>query len=799
VGGNTEIVVEDFNAVCRSESIANSGPGFFDIACDEVFIDLVTYINDNQIEICDPVSDKYDAFICNFLSDDYSAIQCSDPESLFGDNCDVGSIVELGSSVELGSAVNEDLTINNKLLSEYEKTTIPTFCNEFRLGPDDGFSRDTDFESNFGNAGEIIYERATVLNNVDCNFPVDILDASVSSIGFSYHLNYFGDTGALANLQLPQNSGCDTNGFTTQLHVGALWYRLDFNGRDFLILEVTKATSCAIDDDIPIGRLIRLTTYPDCTDPAYIECHQIDYDDGILLELDRSNYSSDIIYVAIDAPINTKTLLPAMTDVYIVSPPCGCFNIVKRDLECDSITVSYDDLLLDKLQIFQAPCERQVISNSSCAPDPFELGQFSYVESTEEYPDNRELFDSSGLIINEVDLPVDYRLEFEQNFADSVEGGQYVLSEEVDFRCRPIRHFKMPDFCISPFMSNQILVESSDSIIYPLGITIDEDLVNAFLDIAVNNDLLTQEFRDSIVSYEIFRGDRTLHKSIIGKGLAFDMYNYNEQVLNNAQVFYSNYPYNDLGLDELNFEDSDRTSNINHPFGGFGNNRFTFHSPDLSFSKPTLPTEMKLEAYQYGSSFGNFSEVRGHPGYVVLGSDAYGTALALAIAEVALETTIKIGEVTIEASKNFWFVTGLTTGGNIGGVASALSAVSAIIGIIGESIFRVGELRYKWLNIFRENGRPENFAYYYTSQGFYNYAECNEDEGNMLRGLALKKYLSPGKFEFTEERTGNKLKVNNIDRESSVFLSFGDGFNLFYPNSYRVFDDSRIFWGQDGS
>ncbi len=810
-GGGTTTVVQDTNAICRSEDIANSGPGTLDIVCTEVFTDLKTYINENQTEICDPGSDKFDAFICNFLTDDYSAEQCPDPTALFGDNCDTGSIIELGSSVELASVTNEDATINGKLLDDYVKTSVPIICNEFKPGSDDGFTIDVPFEADFMSYNERAYERNPLLTNADCNYAIEVLDTTFASGGLtSYHLNYFGDLVSAANLQLPQDSGCDTNGFTTKLHKGALWYKLDFNGRDRLVLEMTKATDCAATDDIPIGRLVRITTYPDCTDPAYIECHQVDYDQGLLVELDRSNYASDLIFLAIDAPIQNKEVFDLVGGfpvsqgfVDIVSPPCGCFNIVKRDIECESVTVTYDDLLLDKLQVFQAPCENQVITNSSCAPTSFEQGKFGYVESTEDYPDNRELFDSSVLIVNESDLPLAYRTEFEENFSDSVVDGQYTLKDETDFRCKSIRHFKMPDFCVSPFMSDQMLVGSSDSIIYPLGVTIDEELVNSFLDIAVTNNLITQEKRDSIVSYEIFRGDRTLHKSIIGKGLAFDTYKYTEAVLNDAEIYYPNYPYNDLGVDDLNFEDSGRTTNIDHPFTGVGNNRFTFHSPDLSFSKPTLPTEMKLEAYQYGSSFGNFSEVRGHPGYVVLGSDAYATATALAIAEVVFESLIKIGELTVAGAANSYFGiwAGFTNGTlqNFAGTAVSAATIAAAVGAFASAVFKIGELRYQWLRTFRDLGRPENFAYYYTSEGNYNYALCNDDEGNMIRGLALKKYLRPGKFEYTEESTGKRIKVNNIDRESSVFLSFGDNFNIDYPAAYLGFDDSRTFWGQNGS
>lgn len=45
---------------------------------------------------------------------------------------------------------------------------------------------------------------------------------------------------------------------------------------------------------------------------------------------------------------------------------------------------------------------------------------------------------------------------------------------------------------------------------------LDDDIVNEFLDIAVENGLIDKARRDSIIGYELYRGDRTLDKSVIG-------------------------------------------------------------------------------------------------------------------------------------------------------------------------------------------------------------------------------------------------------------------------------------------
>jgi len=143
--------------------------------------------------------------------------------------------------------------------------------------------------------------------------------------------------------------------------------------------------------------------------------------------------------------------------------------------------------------------------------------------------------------------------DFEDLFVSKTIDGEYVLNNQANFVCKPIRHFKYPDNSVTSFTSLLDMSPLSDAVIYPIGFTIDENIINCFLDIAVSNNLITQSQRDSIVGYEILTGDRTGNKSIISKGLAFDSYNYKE---NNKTVEYANFPYNDLGENRLFLDDT---------------------------------------------------------------------------------------------------------------------------------------------------------------------------------------------------------------------------------------------------
>ena len=488
----------------------------------------------------------------------------------------------------------------------------------------------------------------------------------------------------------------------------------------------------------------------------------------------------------------------------------------------------------------------------SCDPAPFEMGKFSYWESAETYPDNIELYNSEDLKINSDSIPVSIKIEFEGYFTEGVNpDGTYRLVGDnsptgkysTDFRCKPIRHYKFPCFCTSPFMDTTDIGKFNNSHIYPIGVHISEEVVNYFLDVAVENELITPEQRSKINRYEIFRGDRTLNRGVVAKGLAYDMYKYDESE-NDTDIFYPNFPYNDLEVDDLHHTDETREDLIPHPFGGLSNNRYTFHSPDTSFYKPLLPTETKIEAYQCGYSAGRFNEVEGHSKWVILSNLAFVTATALAVTEAMLELAIQYGDFQVQnaiagdTSTQFageineegtfttgvgGFVTGFVApaiGGVDAGVAGridadttntqdwddlgyqttnddALTTVDKLL-IYAQWISQTGskilQYRHEWLKIMKENGQPENFAYYYTSEGFYNFAVCDVTQGEKLRGLCGKKYLKPGRIKVEESgvSTGDATKINNFNRESSVYLSFGEDFNLVYPDFYLNKDTSRF-------
>lgn len=468
---------------------------------------------------------------------------------------------------------------------------------------------------------------------------------------------------------------------------------------------------------------------------------------------------------------------------HTLTPPCGCFGIYDRTVET-SKEFSFTDMTFGKRQTYSSECTFIIPTLNGCDPIPYQVGDFSYWESILKYPCNGELYDSSNIKIKPDDLSslsVAEQTAFEDYYVDGGSilpvldvDGNYVLIG-ADFRDQPIRHYKFPDSTKVPFMStaDQDPGNSKPSVIYPIGFKLDNDIINTFLDIAVNNGYLTIEERADIHKYEVFHGDRRTNKSIIAKGLVFDVYKYTDAITS-EDVHYSNYPLNSLGTDEYN--------QVAHPYASVKNDKFTFHSPDIHFYKPTLTRELAIEGFQYGNAEIFFDEVKDHSTYVILGDRAYNMATALAIAEVALETLLQVST---------WLVTA-GTGGLSTAIAIALAS-AAILSLLVTNIFRVGEYRYQWIQTFTNLGKATNFAYYQAAIGFYNYFRPNLVVADILRGIPSTTYLKSGKWSVTNEVTGSVIDINNTDREDSVFIGLGgSAYALDYPADYIAYDNQSL-------
>lgn len=135
--------------------------------------------------------------------------------------------------------------------------------------------------------------------------------------------------------------------------------------------------------------------------------------------------------------------------------------------------------------------------NDDCYEGPYQYGEFSYTESTETYPCNSAIWGPlAGL---------------------------------------PIRHHKFPDSSVCHH-------HDAKGNIYPKGIRIDAHQVYQLIE----NSSLTADQKSQIAYIKIIRGDRAAHKSVIAKGLLYNVGAYTKE---NSTYFYPNYPFNDLRQD----------------------------------------------------------------------------------------------------------------------------------------------------------------------------------------------------------------------------------------------------------
>lgn len=148
-------------------------------------------------------------------------------------------------------------------------------------------------------------------------------------------------------------------------------------------------------------------------------------------------------------------------------------------------------------------------SSNDAYKGPYQFGEFAYWESVEEYPCNTDVWGNLA--------------------------GQ------------KIRHHKFPDVNISPiyqsknFSTPQAMVMGNDAV-FPIGVKIDPSQILTL----IQTSNLTDDQKADIVGFKIVRGDRSVNKSIVAKGMLRNVGEYSRE---EQSFYFPNYPYNDLNED----------------------------------------------------------------------------------------------------------------------------------------------------------------------------------------------------------------------------------------------------------
>ena len=822
----------------------------------EQFTTLSAYLQNHyddimSLSIVAPLPNPLHAWLYGILINDGTSPTlpgCSDPESLFGSTCSAPT--KVGDTVlVIVSEGKKSEVITYKTAADYKIDKIDLNCPIWKTkqasdGKSIPFSDDDMSLLMFGIVIQTPYvlKRVAVIggNSIGSAMGLPVgnpLPASINIPEFSLdnfspttHCKVPADYAAtpvknallLAQTYIPVGGTAFTYEFLNKIHANALWFSFTFGAVDDVIMEVTKG----IPNSYPFTPLeffgtplnkyrdnkIRITVYDSLSSPNPIQISNVDVSyifnaiDGINFQL--SGTKNKTYYVALDSSVNTYDDGNGLGLLAFQDGTDICVTLAAKATDIDHTEITIEDIVFKKQETYSADCTYRIYEDLKCKPQVFQEGEFAYWESTIKYPCNKELYDSSELLIKPSDLAsldTNVVTKFEGYFTNGLDAnGNYILNPETDFRDKPIRHFKFPDNCVAPFMDNDgISSQSAKRFIYPIGFYIDNDIIEAFLDIAVTNNLITQKFRDSIAGYEVFRGDKKLDQEIIASGLGYDMFEYDEFGKTN---YFSNFPYNDLRPNNLLL---DSTNNPLHlarlldssgtPTGapkGAPGHLLTFHSPDTSFNKPTLPTEVKLDGYQRGVSSGWFAEQKKYPKMVVLSDTAYDAANAIAIIEITLEQVTSLSDRLISTINAFQIGAGVVVTTNIGGIVIAIAAiVAAAVEIALAYTFELQKRKFEWLKIFDEIGTPRNFASYYVGRGNYNkyipncYTEPTQRE-NQLRGLFKALYLNSDRYQLQD--VAKEMYINNFSRESSVFLSTGIDDYAFDYGIEGTIDKSRV-------
>lgn len=364
-----------------------------------------------------------------------------------------------------------------------------------------------------------------------------------------------------------------------------------------------------------------------------------------------------------------------------------------------------------------------------CYKGPYQYGHFGFFQSEEKYPDN-----------------------------------EYIWGELAG---SPIRHHRFPDCGISPIHDNN--PDGSlgfEHVIYPIGIKVDV----ASLYAAIEASDLSSEEKSQIAGFKIMRANRVNHRSVVAKGLLFNIGKYTYE---GTSYYYPNYPFNDLRDDPFLAGEKIKAgtgNNIARRLKGFADadskSRFTFHSPDTHFYQPfgVNTGYLKLEAVSYGKSRSHFVAVKDNAKYKFLTQDATRLAFASGMASVVT----------------------LDVGGGMG-----LQAFQAQAGLQLDSVIPSFE---STLQVIKNITPALNYGWQMNAVGNYCNMHPISDSGAKIRQIALGGYLAPGM-----QHLGDDRAINNLRRESAVYIKTAN--ILPYPHEVSAAipaDDSRYLISEKG-
>lgn len=233
--------------------------------------------------------------------------------------------------------------------------------------------------------------------------------------------------------------------------------------------------------------------------------------------------------------------------------------------------------------------------------------------------------------------------KIETEFKDGCEGreigfGEFAFSESKDtypdnetygeYAGMPIQLFKFPDEAKVPRFS----VVDGKNYLNILGVRFKNIQAPTLKDGSIDTNW---------IGYRIIRADRRGNKSVISRGMLTNVRSYKDNVTE-KDVFYTNYPFNDLSADQLISETQttfkNNVENDFTPAKGVYFDRFNFYSPHNYIGKYSLGEEIKIETEEVAEVSGNFEPVYKHPKNRLLSLFSFWLAAAMGATQALLTT-----------------------------------------------------------------------------------------------------------------------------------------------------------------
>lgn len=387
---------------------------------------------------------------------------------------------------------------------------------------------------------------------------------------------------------------------------------------------------------------------------------------------------------------------------------------------------------------------------------------------------------------------------------------------------QPIRHHKFPDVTITGGDVVNHFKDEGNTIVI-LGV----EFHNITKPVDANGNIIT-----SIVGYEVLRGSREGHKTVISKGLINNMREYSVPNQTNVTGLYQNYPFNDLREDSYltsqeQLGDNGSADPKSSKLNGYKKDVLSFHGPDVTFSTPYLSSsEVKLYQEIYGESNGRFETPYKHPKFKLPTNftdiltnvlSAITTiaklvgALAGADARVEFQGTddIPLTQSLLAPHRQEMFAGSFfgTSNGFInnlgvpgaGGLAAskrqvantAITVANAIV-LGAMAVIQIDITSEQFMKLILAIIPYKQYAAQYVAHGYYNKSKTTL-EGNRRRRIVESSYVGSDIQSFTAN--SQNYMVNNFNRAKFVILKT----NADVTNP-SIVDNSRFLISEkDGS